>query len=42
VIIITRHCEKQNDEAIQFGIAVWIASRSLLSGRASRGPVGSQ
>jgi hypothetical protein len=33
-----------SDEAIQTGSAdpFWIASRSLSSGRASRGPVGSQ
>ncbi|TFV44778.1 hypothetical protein E4K65_27185 [Bradyrhizobium niftali] len=37
-----RHCE--HSEAIQnlCAVAVWIASRSLSSGRASRGPVGSQ
>ncbi len=39
-----RHCEERSDEAIQNPSteAVWIASRSLSSGRASRGPGGSQ
>jgi hypothetical protein len=39
-----RHCEERSDEAIQTVPAekFWIASRSLSSGRASRGPVGSQ
>jgi hypothetical protein len=39
-----RHCEERSDEAIQTASAepFWIASRSLSTGRALRGPVGSQ
>ena len=42
--IAVRHCEARSAEAIQTVAAekVWIASRSLSSGRASRGPGGSQ
>jgi hypothetical protein len=37
--ISPRHCEKRSDEAIHSsGAEGWIASRSLSSGRASRGP----
>ena len=37
-ILPPRHCEEQSDEAIQTvtAVTVWIASRSLSSGRASR------
>jgi hypothetical protein len=44
-LVLIRHCEEQSDEAIQFARAahpIWIASRSLSSGGASRRPVGSQ
>jgi hypothetical protein len=39
-----RHCEERSDEAIQnpSAVRVWIALRSLSSGRAPRGPGGSQ
>src|SRR6202043_684090 len=38
-----RHCEERSDEAIHTSCAApWIASRSLSSGRASRGLGGSQ
>jgi hypothetical protein len=40
---LIRHCEERSDEAIQPEAPLWIASRSLSSGRPLRaGPVGSQ